>query len=98
VTVATRVAIIGPLAGCSPSEAFDCVATRSQCGGYTNWGVEVVSILAAAANETFGPNVNFVAGAAVGGNDTSGFAEAVAAASASDVVIFVGGDSGGLGW
>ena len=97
-TAATRVAIVGPLAGCASNASFDCVATHSQVGGYTNWGVPVVSVVAAALNESFGANVVYVPGAAVGGNDTSGFAAAVAAAAAADVVIFVGGDSGNLGW
>jgi beta-glucosidase len=100
VNASTRIAVIGPLAGCGAdaNATFDCVATRSQCGGYTNWGVDVVSVLAAAYNESFGANVVYVPGAAVGGNDTSGFGAAVAAAAAADVVVFVGGDSGGLGW
>ena len=92
-----RVAVVGPLAGCADETSFDCVATRSQCGGYTSWGVDVVSVLAAARNES-GRIVTFTAGAEVGGDDTSGFAAALSAAAAADVVIFVGGDSGGLGW
>jgi len=91
-----RVAVIGPLAGCAGNES-SCDATLSQCGGYTNNGVPVVSVLAAAYNES-GVSVSYAPGAAVGGNDTSGFAEAVALARAADVVLFVGGDSGGLGW
>ena len=92
-----RVAVIGPLAGCVNETSFDCVATRSQCGGYTSWGVQVISLLAAARNES-GLSVTFTPGAQIGGNDTSGFAAAVAAAVAADVVVFAGGDSGGLGW
>lgn len=93
---ATRIAVIGPLAGCADNSS-DCVATRSQCGGYTSWGVDVVSVLAAALNET-GAAVTYTPGADVGGNVTTGFAAALAAARAADVVLFVGGDSGGLGW
>ena len=93
---ATRIAIVGPLAGCADNSS-DCVATRSQCGGYTSWGVDVVSVLAAALNET-GVDVTYAPGADVGGNVTTGFAAALAAAAAADVVLFVGGDSGGLGW
>ncbi len=45
-------------------------------------------------------SARYAPGCAVGGTDTSGFATAVAAASGADVdaVVFVGGDSGGLGW
>jgi beta-xylosidase len=91
-----RVAIIGPLAGCA-GNASSCDATLSQTGGYTNNGVQVVSVLAAAYNES-GVSVSYAPGAGVGGNDTSGFANAVALARAADIVLFVGGDSGGLGW
>ena len=91
-----RVAIVGPLAGCADN-ASSCDATLSQTGGYTNNGVAVISVLAAAYNES-GVAVTYAPGSAVGGNDTSGFAEAVALARAADVVLFVGGDSGGLGW
>ena len=92
-----RLAVIGPLAGCAEAPQT-CVATLSQCGGYTNWGVDVVSVLAAAYNDSAVNVVAYVPGSAVGGNDTSGFAAAIAAARAADVVLFVGGDSGGLGW
>lgn len=93
----TTVAIIGALAGCADN-GTDCLATRSQCGGYTLWGAEVVSVLAAAYNES-GVRVRYAPGVAdVGGNSTAGFAAALDAAAASDVVLFVGGDSGGMGW
>jgi len=92
-----RVAIIGPLAGCADNSSV-CDATLSQTGGYTNNGAPVISVLAAAFNESGIEVVSYTPGAAVGGNDTSGFAAAVAAARAADVVLFVGGDSGGLGW
>ena len=63
----------------------------------TNQGVPISSVLAAAYNES-GVKVTFAQGSAIGGNDTSGFAAAVSAAQAADIVLFVGGDSGGLGW
>jgi beta-glucosidase len=90
------VAIIGPTAGCSDN-ATDCDAARSMCGGYTNVGANVSTVLAAAYAEP-GVRVVYAEGCSIGGNDTSGFAAAVEAARASDVVVFVGGDSGGWGW
>ena len=63
----------------------------------TNQGVPITSVLAAAYNES-GVKVTFAQGSAIGGNDTSGFSAAVSAAQAADIVLFVGGDSGGLGW
>lgn len=58
-----------------------------------------MTVLAAAAKE-LPPGVKFVhaTGAAVTGNSTSGFAEAIAAAQSADVVIAVVGDSGNMGW
>jgi beta-glucosidase len=97
-TPATRVAFVGPNAGCADGSSA-CDASRSQCGGYTNEGVPVVTVLAAAlANNESSFSVTFAQGCAHGGNDTSGFTAAVAVAAAADVVVFVGGDSGGLGW
>ena len=90
------IAVVGPNAGCADN-ATACDATRSQCGGYTNGGAPVTTVLAAAFAEA-GVRVVFAAGCAIGGNDTSGFAGALAAARAASVVLFVGGDSGGLGW
>ena len=94
-----RVALIGPSAGCGDG-APACAASLSQCGGYTNGGVEVVTALRAGLNAstTGGAAVTSAQGCAHGGNDTSGFPAALAAAAAADVVVFVGGDSGGLGW
>ena len=60
-------------------------------------GVPVITILAAAQTEA-GTIVTFSAGCGHGGSNTSGFAAAIAAAAAADIVLFVGGDSGGLGW
>ncbi len=94
-----RVALVGPNAGCpgsNSSSGSGCAAALSQCGGYTSLGVPVVTVLQAAQNET--GVVAFAQGCAHGGNDTSGFAAAVSAAESSDVVVFVGGDSGALGW
>ena len=94
-----RIALIGPNAGCGDG-APSCAASLSQCGGYTNGGAPVATALSAGLNASTsgGALVTFAAGCAHGGNDTSGFAAALAAAAAADVVVFVGGDSGGLGW
>ena len=87
------VALIGPLVGCTDNST-DCIATRSQCGGYTLWGAEIISALAAGYNES-GARIVTSPGCAVGGNDTSGFDAAVAAAAAADFTIFVGVSGGG---
>jgi beta-glucosidase len=94
-----RVALVGPNAGCAGGGA-SCDAANSQLGGYTNFGVPVVTALDAGLNASVngGAQVAFSQGCAHGGNDTAGFAAAVAAAAAADVVVFVGGDSGALGW
>ena len=96
-----RVALVGPNAGCAGG-APSCDASNSQCGGYTNFGVRVpvLTVLAAGGNASVngGATVTFAQGCGHGGNDTAGFAAAVAAAEAADVVVFVGGDSGALGW
>jgi beta-glucosidase len=91
-----KVAVIGPNAGCFDGAA-SCNATLSQTGGYTNNGAPVISFLAAGANES-GVTLTSAPGCAHGGADTAGFPAALAAAAAADAVVFVGGDSGGLGW
>ena len=90
------VAVVGPLAGCA-NNASECVATRSQCGGYSNDGINVTTVLAAAFAEP-GLRVLYAPGCEVGGSDQSAFAAALAVAQRSDAVVFVGGDSGNLGW
>ena len=94
----TRVAIVGPLAGCAGGGAGGCDASASQCGGYTNSGANVTNILDAAREEPGLIVTEYVRGCEVGGSDESGFAAAVAAAQAADVVVAVVGDSGGQGW
>jgi beta-glucosidase len=96
-TPSLRLALIGPNAGCGDGSPL-CDAARSQCGGYTNFGVPIVTPLAAAQGLLGQGALAYAQGCAHGGSDTSGFPAALAAAAASDLVVFVGGDSGGLGW
>jgi len=97
-----KIALIGPNAGCvqtggNGSSPPYCPAQSSQNGGYTQGGVPVVTVLSAGLNES-GVALQFAQGCSHGGNDTSGFAPALALAKSADIVVFVGGDSGGLGW
>ena len=94
----TRVAIVGPLAGCAGGGGAACDAALSQCGGYTNHGINVTTVLDAAREEPGVVVTGYTRGCEVGGGDESGFAAAVAAALAADVVVAVVGDSGGQGW
>jgi hypothetical protein len=66
---------------------------------YTGGGATIVTVLAAAAEQLpAGVKIVHAVGAQVTGNSTAGFADAVAAAKAADVVIAVVGDSGNMGW
>ncbi len=96
-TPGLKVALVGPNAGCGDGTPL-CAAARSQCGGYTNFGVPVITPLMAGQGVVGASLLSYAQGCAHGGNDTSGFPAALAAAAASDVVVFVGGDSGALGW
>ena len=71
--------------------------TQSQCGGYTNFGAEVETVLAA-AKLLFRDDDPVRRGAVPTGNDTTGFAEALKIAEQADAVVFVAGDSGAKGW
>ncbi|KAF7297762.1 Glycoside hydrolase family 3 protein [Mycena kentingensis (nom. inval.)] len=73
------VAIIGPWAN----------ATNQMQGNYEGVAPFLISPLAAA--RAAGLTVNFAPGAAINSADTSGFAAAIAAAQASDVILYFGG-------
>ncbi|WP_125777907.1 beta-glucosidase family protein [Antribacter gilvus] len=93
-----RVALIGPNA--DRSEAL------MGCYSFANHvlahhpefplGFEIPSVAEALRGELSDAEVTFAQGCDVEGDDTSGFAEAVAAASAADVAVVVVGDQAGL--
>lgn len=89
-----RIVIVGPSAGCVDN-ATDCSALREQVGGYTGWSPTAVSLLAAAYNGSLPAHVSvsyYPGTKSWTSNDTSGFAEAVAAAKEADVVVAAVGD------
>ncbi|KAJ7070004.1 beta-xylosidase [Mycena amicta] len=74
-----KVAVIGPWGN----------ATTQMQGNYAGIAPFLISPLAAA--QTAGLSPTFAAGAAIDTTDTSGFAAAIAAAQASDVILYFGG-------
>ncbi|MGW2095383.1 beta-xylosidase/alpha-l-arabinosidase [Promicromonospora sukumoe] len=98
-----RVAVIGPNAD-RPEALMGCYSFANHVlahhPGVPN-GFEIPSVAEALGLELGrvdgpAPEVTFAQGCAVEGDDTSGFAEAVAAAEAADVAIVVVGDQAGL--
>jgi beta-xylosidase len=94
-----RVAVIGPLAD-DPLAFFGCY-TMPRHLGHQAWfdsgsgaGVEVATVLGALREEL--PDVGYARGCDVATADRSGFAEAVATARSSDLVVAVVGDEAGL--
>jgi len=95
-----RVAVVGPLAddqlaffGCysMPRHLSHVQRFGGESGGA---GVEVTSVLAALRQEL--PDVTYALGCDVRSADESGFAAALSAARAADVVVAVVGDEAGL--
>ena len=92
----TQVAVIGPL-GDDPLAFFGCYSMPRHLGEAhpeAAASVPVTTVLSALRDEGFA--VAWAAGCAVRSVDTSGFAAAVAAAAAADLVIAVVGDEAGL--
>jgi beta-xylosidase len=92
----TQVAVIGPL-GDDPLAFFGCYSMPRHLGEAhpaAAASVPVTTVLSALREEGF--DVSRAAGCAVRSADTSGFAAAVAAAAAADLVIAVVGDEAGL--
>jgi len=92
----TQVAVIGPL-GDDPLAFFGCYSMPRHLGEAhpeAAASVPVTTVLSALRDEGFA--VAWAAGCAVRSADTSGFAAAVAAAAAADLVIAVVGDEAGL--
>jgi beta-xylosidase len=94
-----RVAVIGPLAD-DPLAFFGCYTMPRHLGhqawfdGGSGAGVEVATVLAALREEL--TDVGYARGCEVATADTSGFAEAVAAARSAELVVAVVGDEAGL--
>jgi len=94
-----RVAVIGPLAD-DPLAFFGCY-TMPRHLQHQAWfdsasgaGVEVATVLAALREEL--PDVSYARGCDVATADRSGFAEAVATARSTDLIVAVVGDQAGL--
>jgi beta-xylosidase len=93
-----RVAVVGPLAD-DPLAFFGCYSMPRHLGEAhpeAAASVPVTTVLAALRDELGGETVSYAPGCAVQSLDTSGFAAAVAAARAADVVVAVVGDEAGL--
>jgi beta-xylosidase len=91
-----KVAVTGPLAD-DPLAFFGCYTMpRHLASRYPDAaaGVEVTTVLAALRADQ--PEVRYARGCDVRSADRSGFADAVAAARAADVVVAVVGDEAGL--
>jgi beta-glucosidase-like glycosyl hydrolase len=88
----TRIALIGPCAGCVAGERYACLAEQCMGGHYTQYGARISTPLTAFSNMS-GVTVTHVVGANIDNADTSGIAAAVAAAAAADLVLVAVGDS-----
>ncbi|MBT8227255.1 MAG: glycosyl hydrolase [Dactylosporangium sp.] len=95
---ATRVAVVGPLAD-DQDAMLGCYSFPRHIGSQfpeLPLGVELSTVVEALRGEPTEMVIEHVEGCAVTGQDTSGFAEAVAAARRADVCIAVLGDRSGL--
>jgi beta-glucosidase len=98
-----RVAVIGPNAA-RPEALMGCYSFANHVLAHfpgVPTGFDIPSVADALAEEFDraglpAPELTFAEGCAVEGDDTSGFAEAVAAAEAADVAVVVVGDQAGL--
>ncbi|MFD2793763.1 beta-glucosidase [Promicromonospora vindobonensis] len=98
-----RVAVIGPNAA-RPEALMGCYSFANHVLAHfpgVPAGFDIPSVADALAEEFDraglpAPELTFAEGCAVEGDDTSGFAEAVAAAEAADVAVVVVGDQAGL--
>lgn len=93
----TRVAVLGPLAGCGPN-ITECDTSSAYMGGYSNAGARIYTLLDAVSSAAAQPGSGFSFVWAPGANitdstDNSGIPAAVAAAQASDIAIVVVGDT-----
>ncbi|GAA1876420.1 beta-glucosidase family protein [Myceligenerans crystallogenes] len=93
-----RIAVIGPNAA-RPEALMGCYSFANHVLAHhpgVEIGFEIPSVLEALRGELPGAELTFAEGCAVEGDDTSGFADAVAAAGAAEVAVVVVGDQAGL--
>ncbi|GIG68031.1 beta-xylosidase/alpha-l-arabinosidase [Phytomonospora endophytica] len=95
-----RIAVVGPVAD-DPAAMLGCYAFPSHVahdddGESPAMGVDIPDVLRALHTEFPQATITHARGTAVDGDDRSGFAEAVAVATAADVCVAVLGDRAGL--
>jgi beta-glucosidase-like glycosyl hydrolase len=88
----TRVAALGPLAGCFPGESSPCVAEQGMAGHYVQYGARIVTVAEALGNVS-GVSVTVSRGASIDDYNETEIPAAVAAAQAADISIIAVGDS-----
>jgi beta-glucosidase len=90
-----RVALIGPVAD-DPMAMLGCYAFPAHVGAHPEHGLGLeIASLREALRQVI-PDVTYVPGCAITGDDASGIPAAVAAAQASDVCVLAVGDRAGL--
>ncbi|MEV1147863.1 glycoside hydrolase family 3 C-terminal domain-containing protein, partial [Micromonospora sp. NPDC049799] len=93
-----RIAVVGPQAG-NPTAVLGCYSFPVHVGSQhpeTPVGIELPTLVEVLRREFPGSEVDVTTGASVDGPDTRGFAAAIEAARAADVVIAALGDRAGL--
>ena len=94
----SRIAVIGPNADSSEG-LMGCYSFANHVLAHhpdVPLGFEIPSVLTALRAEFADASISYALGCSVEGDDTGGFAEAIAAAAAADVAIVVVGDRAGL--
>ncbi|MER6015390.1 glycoside hydrolase family 3 N-terminal domain-containing protein [Streptomyces bluensis] len=94
----TRIALVGPRAD-DPLAMLGCYSFPSHVGTLhpeTPWGIEIPTLVDALRTELPDAKITYTPGCDVSGDDTAGFAEAVARAAEADVCVAVLGDMAGL--
>jgi beta-xylosidase len=93
-----RIAVVGPRAD-DPLAMLGCYSFPSHvlpAHPETALGIEIPTVLASLRTELPDAKITYAAGSDVDGDDTGGFAEAVARAAEADVCVAVLGDRAGL--
>lgn len=94
----TRIALVGPRAD-DPLAMLGCYSFPSHVGTLhpeTPLGIEIPTLVDALRAELPDAKITYTPGCDVSGDDTAGFAEAVARAAEADVCVAVLGDMAGL--
>ncbi|NUR27434.1 MAG: glycosyl hydrolase [Catenulispora sp.] len=90
-----RVALVGPVAD-DPMAMLGCYSFPAHVSAHSGHGLGLeIPSLREALSDTF-PDLAYEPGCTVSGDDTSGFAAAVAAAESADVCVLAVGDRAGL--